>query len=882
MKSLGKVSAGVAGGIGASWAASKVGQFAKDSMQQFENLGATTLKLQRYMGGSAEDASRLAHAFAMTGIDSDAATKSLGIFSKGLSGGSKAFEELGVATMDAQGKTRDMKDVLMDVADKFKNMPAGADRTALAMKLFGKSGAAMLPFLTKGSAGIEELMKQSDALGTTLTGKDLDAVKGYTKAKREWSEAIKGVQVSLGKNLYPVLTSLATKLLPLILPKLQELATHFGDIGPIIDRNWPQIEDTIGKVGAALERTGKWLGFLWDQFNKLPGPVKELIAMLAIAQKTGVLSIAFKGFDLVKTFVQKLAGMTIQAAVVNVNGAGGLGATPDGKKGTLAKIGAKLKEWGGALGGIAASIFASIGGAAGLAGALLGVASAVAVVWDVFDRVKKVITGAMSLTDAWKDTFKKYIPGLLSSVMAGSAGLPMGEIITKGWNNLWNSLKWLKKKLFGAWTWVWNGVAGVINKILADVGGSPRKLYDRGMVLIRALASGFTRNAEGLWNFARNLISSILTRIGTSFESLRARGGQIIDSVLSGISENASGIWNFATNLVGGIVERITSTAQSLYDRGWQIIQSIGAGIIQNADGIWNFATGLVGGIVSRIASTAQSLYDRGWQIIQSIGAGIMQNADGIWNFAVGLVGGIISRIASTAQGLYDRGWQIIQSIGAGIMQNADGIWNFAVGLVGGIVSRIASTAQGLYDRGWQIISTIGSGFMRNADGIWNFSKSIVGNIINNIGSTATALYNVGRNLIVGLYNGIVNMGKVVWNAAARIADNIKNAIKNAFGIRSPSKVTTQYGQMIGQGLADGIASSEGVVNAAWGSLGGLTAQVGVNGRSSSVMPTRRGGGDVHIHVTGNVFGSKEQMARTVVAALQDARNRGLQLDLAR
>ena len=364
-KNVGQTAAGVATGMGAAFAASKLKDWAKDSLTAFDNVGKESLKLQRYMGGSIEDASRLGHAFRMTGIDSDKAGRSLGIFSKNISGGSKAFEELGVATMDAQGKTRDMKDVLMDVADKFKNMPAGADRTALAIKLFGKAGADMLPFLSKGSEGIQELMKQSDALGTTMSGKDGQAVKDYTKSQREFKEMIYGVQISLGRALYPTLTHLGTTLLPMLMPKVgefnkamgklpalieqkwpivqQKIKEVFDEVGKVeqsVRRNWPAIKDMFVRVGDALKRVGEWTRYLWEKFQSLPAPVKEFLAMLAIAQKTGVLSIAFKGLDLAKNLVARIAGMSVQAGVVNVNGVPGKGggAAPVGKAGWAATI----------------------------------------------------------------------------------------------------------------------------------------------------------------------------------------------------------------------------------------------------------------------------------------------------------------------------------------------------------------------------------------------------------------------------------------------------------------------------------------------------------------------------------------------------------------
>lgn len=349
LKSVGKTAAGVASGMGVALAASKVSEWAKDSMTAFSDVGKSSLTLQRYIGGSVEDASRLGHAFRMSGVDIDTAGKGITILSKHLAAGDKAALSLGISFKDSTGKVKPMAEMLPQIAEKFKTMPAGAEKTALAVSLFGKAGAKdMLPFLNKGADGIKELMKQSDALGTTMSGKDGQAVKDYTKTQREFKEMILGVQISLGRALYPTLTKLGTELLPMLLPKVQEFTKQMGKLPELIEQkwpmihdkikevfdelskveqqvrsNWPAIKDTFQRVGDALARVGQWTQLLWDKFQSLPGPVKELIAMLAIAQKTGVLSIAFKGLDLAKTLFMKLTGMNVQAGVVNVNGAGG-------------------------------------------------------------------------------------------------------------------------------------------------------------------------------------------------------------------------------------------------------------------------------------------------------------------------------------------------------------------------------------------------------------------------------------------------------------------------------------------------------------------------------------------------------------------------------
>jgi hypothetical protein len=80
----------------------------------------------------------------------------------------KAFAKTGVKTVDATGHLRDAGDVLEDLAEHFSKMPDGADKTALSMHLFGKSGAEMIPLLNRGRDGIDALRASARDLGIVL------------------------------------------------------------------------------------------------------------------------------------------------------------------------------------------------------------------------------------------------------------------------------------------------------------------------------------------------------------------------------------------------------------------------------------------------------------------------------------------------------------------------------------------------------------------------------------------------------------------------------------------------------------------------------------------------------------------------------------------
>ncbi|GAA3089626.1 phage-related protein [Kribbella aluminosa] len=218
--------------------------FGKASVDKFKEVGGQVMGLQRVMGGTAEQASRLRFAAEQSGVGFDTLSKSTGKFEKALvasnDGGKKASAmilQLGFNFRDAHGHILPMTTVLPELADKFKAMPNGAEKTALAMKLFGKSGADMIPFLNKGKTGIEDLMKQTDKYGLTLTGANLDALKKSKAGQREWNATLDGLKVQFGAQILPILNKfvamLRDKVIPFVTRITGFMSTHKDMVGKV-------------------------------------------------------------------------------------------------------------------------------------------------------------------------------------------------------------------------------------------------------------------------------------------------------------------------------------------------------------------------------------------------------------------------------------------------------------------------------------------------------------------------------------------------------------------------------------------------------------------------------------------------------------------------
>jgi lambda family phage tail tape measure protein len=206
---LGKL--GPAGLIaGASIAALGVGITAL--VMPVARVGDEFFKLSQKTGVSVEALTALDYAAKLSDVSTEGLTKALqklsvAMFDSQVNGeeGSAALKALGVSATDARGQIRPTEQVLLDLADKFSVMPDGADKAALAVKLFGKEGLAIVPFLNQGREGITALMEEAQRLGLVMSEDVARASEVFNDNLTRLSAIFEGVQRQIGAAVIPIL-----------------------------------------------------------------------------------------------------------------------------------------------------------------------------------------------------------------------------------------------------------------------------------------------------------------------------------------------------------------------------------------------------------------------------------------------------------------------------------------------------------------------------------------------------------------------------------------------------------------------------------------------------------------------------------------------------
>ena len=250
--------AGAAIGVGMTVAAGAIAAFVKNSI----NAADETRKTAQAVGLSVEAFSGLQHAAALADIDTQTLKSSMSrlnvTLAEASTGGKEqasVFKAMGIAVKDSAGNIRAGDEVLKDLAERFADMPDGVDKSATAIKIFGKAGAQMIPFLNSGRDGIEELIGQAQKLGLVLTEDQAAASEQFNDSLTVLATVSRGASNSVAKDLLPTLNSLTGMMI--------DLAENTGTasaFGSILATSLKGVASTALSAGQAVFNIGRSIG----------------------------------------------------------------------------------------------------------------------------------------------------------------------------------------------------------------------------------------------------------------------------------------------------------------------------------------------------------------------------------------------------------------------------------------------------------------------------------------------------------------------------------------------------------------------------------------------------------------------------------------------
>lgn len=248
-------------------------------------------KLSQKMSMSRQTFQELDYVFSQNGADISMMQTGMAKLSKAMEGartGTKAnvktFQALGISLRDNNGQLKTTENVMFEAISRLQKMPEGAQKTALALQLFGKSATELQPLLNGNAKSVDELRQKFNDLGMGMSDEQVDAAVKFKDTMDTIQRTFGGLVNQIGASL---------------LPSLQKVADQFIE-------NMPQIKATVIPI---LQGIINATSFLIEHFNLLLPVIAGTVAAFT----------AFKTISTVISIVQFL-----QAAIEAVTVAQGI------------------------------------------------------------------------------------------------------------------------------------------------------------------------------------------------------------------------------------------------------------------------------------------------------------------------------------------------------------------------------------------------------------------------------------------------------------------------------------------------------------------------------------------------------------------------------
>lgn len=208
-----------------------VGSF-KRAVSEAERFG----EMAQQFGVPVEQLSALKHSADLSGVSIETLGTSMGRLSKavfeaadGVGPTAVAFRALGVEIKNEDGTLKSNNETILAVSEAFSKMEDGAQKTALAMAIFGRGGAALLPLLNQGAQALRDQTEEAQKFGLVISTQTAVAADRFMDTLDKIGKVWQGtVNVAIRDSL----------------PLLQLLADRWLNIS--------SVQDTVESRGRAL------------------------------------------------------------------------------------------------------------------------------------------------------------------------------------------------------------------------------------------------------------------------------------------------------------------------------------------------------------------------------------------------------------------------------------------------------------------------------------------------------------------------------------------------------------------------------------------------------------------------------------------------------
>lgn len=597
----------------------------KKSGTSIDVMGAGMKSLQKTLGGLTEDGSSASKAFAAVGI---------------------SFDEI---------KGKSPEDALNMTIRALQNMPAGADRSAAAMKLFGKAGMELQPLLNKTSAETDELRKRAHSLGLVMSDEQLAASSKFGGAMGKIKDTIAGMKLQIASSMIPAFGDGLSAILDFANGAeggREKMKSAVDGITNAITSTVPQIVEQAGNMlsalaaglSQALPGIAKAIG---DALPSVIGTIKELLPQIVTAIMDAV-PLVISGL---LSALPLLTGAAADIITALVNGLKDMIPTL-----IPVAVEAVIQLAQGLLDSLPLILTAALDLITGLADGLL---DAIPTIIEALPQIITSITTFLnkaipqiveagiklftSIVEALPDIIKGIVP-LIPAIINNLVSVLKENIpvIVKAGISLITSLVEALPEIIPV---IVDAIPIIIDSIIEAVIEALPLLIEAGIDLFVALINALPEIIDKILEALPLIITSVLDALTDSIPKLVQAGVDLLTSLVENLPKIIDAIVEAIPKILTGITNALTNSIPKIIDAGVDLLVSLVTNLPKIIETVVKAIPEIVENLVTAVIKLVPKLAKAGEDLILGLWDGIKKMFTKMWDGIKDMFGGLVSGI---------------------------------------------------------------------------------------------------------------------------------------------------------------------------------------------------------------------------------------------
>ena len=314
-------------------------------------------------------------------------------------------------------------------------------------------------------------------------------------------------------------------------------------------------------------------------------------------------------------------------------------------------------------------------------------------------------------------------------------------------------------------------------------------------------------------------LQGVMTSLGSAFEGLQL-------AVYNEMEPSLTDLGNYGIECVRTLTTALSEGGpEAMLAAAGEIISDLASGIAEQLPGLMTTGVEIITQLAQSLTDTMPAMLDTGAEVLAALAQGIINATPALLTSATEIIAEFMLYLGDHADEIMDTGMQLLESLVIGITDNLPQLITAAAALIAKWTAALIAHLPDILKCGAAMLTTLVDGIVRSLENLAEAALACVAKLVGVWDGSMDEWGHIGENIVSGLLNGI----KGAWNSLTKwVSDGINglvSGVKGLLGIHSPSKVFSEIGLNVCQGLANGITENAGLAEDAAQQMAGAVAE---------------------------------------------------------